>query len=178
MKFELDFKFLIGEEGVDTKVFLAHVEENRDDLGDVGDMEGAIVVRIDGVEKCGEYFDPILRLTDQWVRKISWILGGDTETVAFRNSEHCFAFVPAGDAIEFSFFVGSESEIEEYVVDPTTVHLQAFTTETLSVGERLLEVIRAIDPEQLETHEDCRELRSSLDEGRKAWRDYELHKGR
>ncbi|MEE8408665.1 MAG: hypothetical protein V3T05_03575 [Myxococcota bacterium] len=178
MKFELDLKLLIGEEAVDTDTFLAKLENNREEIADIGDLEGAIVVRIDGRESCGEYFDPILRLTDQWLRKIPWILGGDTETVAFRNSEHCFGFVPAGEAVEFSFFVGSETEIEEYVVEPTTIRLQTFTSETLRVAERLLEVIRAIDPEYLEAHEDCRELCSSLEDGRKAWHDYEIHSRR
>jgi hypothetical protein len=178
MKFNLDFRILVGDEGVDGGTVESQLDAHRDTLADIGDVEGAIVVKLDGEDNCADYYDPLLRLADQWVRKIPWVVAGDTETVALRNSEHCFAFVPAGESVEFSFFAGSELEIEEYVVEPTTIRLETFATESIGLAERLLELVRTVNPELLESNEDCRDLSASLEEGRKAWRDYQIHQRR
>jgi hypothetical protein len=178
MNVELDFKIFIDEGPVDSSVVLANVGEHRDKLSDVGAMEGFVFLRVDGEEHVAEVADPLLRLADQWVRKIPWVLGGDTETVAFRDSEHCYAFVPAGDSVEFSFFSGTETEIDEYVIEPFNIRLETFTTQSLKMGERLLDLVREIDASLLESDEDCRELTASLDEGHKAWRDHKLHNKR
>jgi hypothetical protein len=178
MKFSLDFRILVGDEGVDAGTVSSQLDEHRDTLADIGGVEGAIVVKLDGEETCADQYDPLLRLADQWVRKIPWVVAGDTETVPLRNSEHCFAFVPAGESVEFSFFLGSELEIEEYVVEPTTVRLETFANESIRLAERLLELVRAVNPELLDSSEDCRDLSASLEEGRKAWRDYQLHQRR
>jgi len=117
-------------------------------------------------------------LADQWVRKLSWVIGGDTETVALRNSEHCFAFVPTGDSVEFSFFAGTESEIEDYVIEPMNVRLESLATQAVKICENLLEVIQKVDPNLFESDEDCKDLVVSLDEGKKAWHRYQLQSKR
>ena len=178
MNFELDTKILIGDEAVNASTVISNIEQHRAGFADISTVLGTVVARIDGTEYGAELRDPIVRLVDQWVRKLPWVLGGDTEAVAFRNSEHCFAFVPAGDAIEFSHFAGSESEVEDYLLDPTTVRLDAFATQTLRMGERILEFIQKIDAGLLSTNDDCRDLQASIDEGRKAWREYQLHNRR
>ena len=89
-----------------------------------------------------------------------------------------YAFVPAGDAVEFSHFAGSESEVEEYLLEPTTIRLEAFAKETLRMGERVLELINKTDAGLVKSNEDCRDLATSVDEGRKAWREYQLHNRR
>src|SRR5208337_1341782 len=122
-------------------------------ITDIGALEGAVVMKVDGKCICGDQFDPIVRLCGQWVGKIPWILAGDTETVALRQSEHCFAFVPAGESVEISYFVGSESEVEEYIVEPTTVRLEAFATQTLEMAERVVEMVRSAEPSLLNVHE-------------------------
>jgi hypothetical protein len=178
MNFELDTKIVIGDEAKDASTVLSHLDEHRAALADISAVLGSVVARIDGTEYGAELRDPIVRLVDQWVRKLPWVLGGDTEAVAFRNSEHCYAFVPAGDAVEFSHFAGSESEVEDYLLDPTTVRLDAFATQTMKMGERVLELVRSLDANLLTSNEDCRDLGTSLEEGRKAWREYQLHNRR
>lgn len=174
MNFELDYKILVDEEPVDAANLLANLDEHKEELADITSWEGTLAVKVDGTVQGEEIPDPILRLADQWVRKIPWILGGDTETVAFRDSEHCYAFIPAGDSVEFSLFSGTETEIDEYVIEPFTIRLAEFCTQTLDLGERLLDLASKIDEALLET-DDCKELRTSLDESRKAWRDHQLH---
>jgi hypothetical protein len=178
MNFVLDYKIRIDGNELDSRAFAKDIATYKSKLADVGALEGAIVMQIDGKAVCGEQYDPIVRLLGQWVGKIPWILAGDTETVALRHSEHCFAFVPAGESVEISFFVGSESEVDEYIVEPTTVRLEAFATETLKMAERVVEMIRAAEPSLLERHEDVRDLMLSLADGRKAWRDHQLHNRR
>jgi len=178
MNFELDTKIVIGEEATDASTVLSQFESHRAAFSDISVVLGTVVARIDGTEYGADLRDPIVRLVDQWVRKLPWVLGGDTEAVAFRNSEHCYAFVPAGDAVEFSHFAGSESEVEDYLLDPTTVRLDAFATQTLKMGEKVLELVKLADPALLTSNEDCRDLATSVDEGRKAWREYQLHNRR
>jgi hypothetical protein len=178
MKVALDYRIRIDEVALDSKEFVASLDKYRETLGKTPNVEGAIVVLLDGEPYCGDYFDPLLRLGAQWIRKLPWVLGGDTETVALRNSEHCFGFVPAGDSVELSFFLGSETEVEEYILEPATVRLDAFARESIRLCERLVDVVKTANPALLDTSEDCRELVESLAEGRNAWRDYQLHSRR
>jgi hypothetical protein len=178
MKVALDYRIRVDDTLVDSTSFLSNVESYRDTLAAVPTVEGAIVLSLDGSATGEELVDPILRLCGLWMRKLPWILAGDTETVAYRNSEHCFGFVPTGDSVELSLFSGSENEVEEYLIEPTNVRLDAFAKESIRLAERLLEAIRVVNPSLLETSEDCRELVASLEEGRKAWRDYQLHNRR
>ena len=42
----------------------------------------------------------------------------------------------------------------------------------------LLQLVKAVDPELLQTDEDCKDLTVSLEEARKAWHDYQVHNRR
>jgi hypothetical protein len=178
MKFSLQHRIRVGDDLKSVADLVADIERYRDDLGDPSAWEGAMVCTLDGVEYCNDLFDPILRLSDQWIRKLPWIIGGDTETVQYRNSEHCFAFVPAGEGVEFSIYVGAEMEVEEYVLEPTTVRLDQFANESIRVVEGLVNLIREVDPELLDSNDDAKELVSSFDDGRKAWREHQLRSQR
>lgn len=178
MKFSLEISLDAGDSTIDSASFLKDIVRYRSGVADISKLEGRVILLLEGKDVCGEYSDPVLRLTDQWLRKLPWIIGGDTETVALRNSEHCFAFVPAGESVELSYFLGSETEIEDYIVDPSTVRLEAFVNESIRLGERMLEIVRAVDATLLESNEDCRDCTTSLGEAKRAWRDYLLHQRR
>ncbi len=178
MKVSLDFSIRVDDVAVPSKTLLAEPEKYREAINANGALEGAVLVELDGERHCGEYFDPLLRLGAQWIRRLPWVLAGDTETVAFRDSEHCFGFVPTGDSVELSFFVGSSAEVEEYVVEPSLVRLDAFVKESLSLCERLVEAVRALSPSLVEEDEECRDLIASLAEAKEAWRTHQLHQRR
>lgn len=178
MKFSLQHRIRVGDDTKPVAELLSNIDTYRDELRDPSTIEGAMVCNVDGVEYCADQFEPILRLSDQWIRKLPWILGGDTETVQFRNSEHCFAFVPAGEGVEFSIYVGAEMEVEEYVLEPTTIRLDQYATESIRVVEQLVTLVKKIDPGLAETSDDARELVASLDEGRRAWREHQLRSRR
>lgn len=178
MKFALDFLIKVDEESIDSKTLLAKPDAYKASIAETAVLEGALVITLDGESHCEEYIDPILRLGDQWIRKLSWVLGGDTETVAYRNTEHCFAFVPEGDSVEVSFFLGSETEVEEYVIEPTNVRLETFASESIRLCERILELLGKVSPAMLESNDDAKDLKNSLEEAKRAWRDYQLHNRR
>ncbi len=178
MKFSLQHRIRVGDDLKAVADLVADIDRYRDDLGDPSAWEGALVCTLDGVEYCNDLIDPILRLSDQWIRKLPWIIGGDTETVQYRNSEHCFAFLPAGEGVEFSIYVGAEMEVEEYVLEPTTVRLDQFCNESIRVVEALVDLVRKVDPELLDANDDAKELLISFNDGKKAWREHQLRSQR
>ncbi len=171
MKFAIDCQIEVGDTLVPSATLLDQLDDLRDDLGDVNLLEGKLVLTFDGQEGASaEYTDPIYRLVDGWLRKVQWIMAGDTETVVLRNSEHCFALVPAGTAVEISFFEGDAAEIEEYVLEPTNVLLTDYIQESIRFGEQVIGLIQALDSELLENNEDCKDLSRSLGEATTAWK--------
>lgn len=176
MKFALDYRFRVGDDAVMLSSVVKAIDSYKDRLKEIAKLEGELVIVQNGTEQPSDYSDPAMRLVGGWIRKLPWIVGGDTETVALRNSEQCYAFVPTGDGVEISFFTGSEAEVEEYVFEPITVRLDLFANESLQLAERIVKMVRALAPQLLETDEDCRDLLASLDEARNAWRDYQLHR--
>ena len=178
MKFSLDCIIRIAEQDYDFTTLVKSLTAVSGDNLYAKNWTGTLLLRIDGQEYARDIDDPVVRLLGQWLSKIPWILSGDTETVAFRNSEHCFAFVPAGDGVEISFYVGSDSEIEDYIFEPTTIRFDLFIKESLRIGDSLINCIKAADAQCLEKDEDCRDLRTALDEAKKSWRDYQVHQRR
>lgn len=175
MKVSLELHFLDEDASVKPAEKLLAQTALLEDLGDIRYLEGRILASFDDNPIPVEYEEPILRLVNQWVRKVQWVIGGDTESIAFRNSEECYGFVPLGDTVEISLFEGSESEVERYIIEPQTVRLADFVQASIEMGETMLAVVKASDASLLESDEDCKELVSDLDEARKAWKDFELH---
>lgn len=179
MKFALDLKLAVGDTEMPVSALIDNLNAHRDSLPDVSELEGELVLTFNGKSKVGtEYSDPALRLVGGWLQKVPWVISGDTETVALRNSEHVYAFVPAGNGVEISFFEGDEAEIEEYVLDPTNVLLEDFAEQSIALGERMIQLVKAIDPELMQTNEDCKDLQRSLDEATTAWHDHQVHQRR
>ena len=158
------------------------LESNRDlhlaKLSDIVREEGRLVLLVNGEDVCGEYSDPLLRLVEQWLRKVTWVISGDTETLALRNSQQCFAFVPSGGAIELSFFDGTELEVDDYLFEPTNIRLEDLVSQSIAVGDNLLGVLNAVDSSLVETDDDCSDFRRNLDELRKTWRDHQVRQRR
>lgn len=179
MKFKIDCKIEVGSSTLAPEALAEQVAEHGDALKDISSLEGELVLSFDGeAYERMSYSDPILRLAGVWLRKVPWVISGDTETVALRNSEHCFAFVPAGNAVEISFFQGDEAGIEEYVLEPTNVRLDDFAEESIRLGKAMVALVRAVDASLLDTNEDCKDLVASLDEATTAWHDYQVHQRR
>ena len=175
MKVSLELHFLDEDAPVQPAEKLLNEPTLLEELGDIRYVEGRIHASFDDKPIAAEYEEPILRLVNQWVRRLQWIIGGDTESIAFRNSEECYGFVPLGDTVELCLFEGSESEVERYIIEPQTVRLADFVQTSIEMGESMLAIVKASDASLLESDEDCKELVSDLEEARRAWKDFELH---
>ena len=84
--------------------------------------------------------------------------------------------MPAGGGVELSLFEGTELEVEEYIFEPVTIRLETLITASFEMGDALLTLLEKIDPALAEEDEDCRDLKSDLEESKKAWHNYELHR--
>lgn len=175
MKVSLELHFLNEDASVTSAEKLLNDNALLEDFDDIRYVEGRIQASFDDENIEVDYEEPILRLVNQWVRRVPWIIGGDTESIAFRNTEECYGFVPLGDTVELSLFEGSESEVESYLIEPHTVRLADFVATSIEMGETMLKVVKAVDASLLESDEDCKELVSDLEEARRAWKEFEMH---
>jgi hypothetical protein len=175
MKVSLELHFLDEDASVKPAEKLLTEPALLEELGDIRYVEGRIHASFDDKPVAVEYEEPLLRLVNQWVRRLQWIIGGDTESIAFRNSEECYGFVPLGDTVELCLFEGSESEVERYIIEPQTVKLADFVQASIQMGETMLAIVKSSDESLLGSDEDCKELVSDLEEARRAWKDFELH---
>ena len=178
MKFQLDYNVEVNDEPCASSQIQQKIEEHRDELVKIDDLYGEIVLSVMGSadQEPGTISEPVVRLLDRWLRKTQWVIGGDTETIACMNSEHCFAFVPAGESVEVSLFIGDEAEIEEYIIEPVTVRLEEFVTASLTVSDNFLAFVQSIDAELLQTSEGCKELVSILNDVKGAWREHQMRR--
>ena len=178
MKLLLTYQFDLEDGMLSAEEIESNLENSLPRLTDVANEEGRIIILLDGEDVCGEYSEPLIRLVDQWLRKVNWLISGDTETLAFRNSEQCFGFIPSGKSVEFSFYDGTELEVEEYVVEPVLFHLDRLVLESIALGERVIQVLIHVDPELSNTDGDCIDLKQGLEELKASWHNYELHERR
>jgi hypothetical protein len=179
MSFQIDFTVDVGGGPVPSQRVLEQPSDYREALAKIGvGIEGSLILSFGNRCAAPDFVEPLVRLADGWLRKLRWLLGGDTETLALRNSEECFALIPTGGAVEISFFQGDESEIDQYIIDPTTVRMDDFASASIAMGRRLLEVLKAIDATLLTRSEDCKDLQASVDDAESAWHDHKAHQRR
>lgn len=179
MKFELALTLLPDDDqALGVEAVISNLDAHQEALASMRSLEGRLVCTINGSEVSDDYSDPILRLAHLWLSKVAWVIGGDTETVALRDSERCFAFVSAGESVEVSFFNGTEEEIEDYIFEPTHVRLEDFAKQSIRIADELASLINAVDSSLWDSDEDCKDLKTSTEEAKKAWHDYEIHRGR
>jgi hypothetical protein len=178
MKFQLDYNVEVSDEPLGSSQIQQKIEEHLDELVKIDNLYGEIVLSVTGSagQDPGTISEPVVRLLDRWLRKTQWVIAGDTETIACMNSEHCFAFVPAGESVEVSLFVGDEAEVEEYLVEPVTVRLEEFVNASIELGDSFLSFVQSIDSGLLQTSEGCRELASVLGDVKGAWREHQMRR--
>lgn len=175
MKFSLAIKIDTDGGAMALADIRANAADHADLMKDISAVEGALVVTVDGQSYCEDLMEPIFRVAGTFIGKVRWVLGGDTETVPFRNSEHCFALAPAGESVELAFFVGNEMEVEEYVLDPTNIPFDVFVPVAISAMQELADLGAKLSPNSRD-NEDYSDLLVSLDETKAAWKDYQLHR--
>ena len=96
MKVSLELHFLDEDAPPSPAEKLLNDAALLNDLDDIRYVEGRIQASFDDTPIEATYEEPILRLVNQWVRRLQWIIGGDTESIAFRNSEECYGLFLLG----------------------------------------------------------------------------------
>ena len=83
MKVSLELHFLNEDASVTSAEKLLNDNALLEDFDDIRYVEGRIQASFDDEKIEVDYEEPILRLVNQWVRRVPWIIGGDTESIAF-----------------------------------------------------------------------------------------------
>ncbi len=175
MNFNIDYHVDVGDEQIPSTVVAANIEQHNEALNDVAAVTADLALTIGDDVKMGDFSDPIVRLAGIWVQKVVWVIAGDTETVALRNSEQCFAFVPTGKSVAMSFYDGDEGEIENYIIEPVTIPLDTYVEASFTFAEHVLALVKDVNTSALAEDEDCQDLVSNLKEAKEAWHDYQIH---
>jgi hypothetical protein len=176
MELLLNLEFELDDQRFTIETLVGDFESHQDKLADIVREEGRILVANPAIKDSGDYSEPLIRLAGQWLRKLKWIIAGDSETIPFRNTEQCFAFMPAAGGVEVSLFGGTELEVEEYIFEPITVPLKTLVKASVDMGDALVGLIEKVDASLLESDEDCKDLKTDLEESKKAWHSYELRR--
>jgi hypothetical protein len=134
-------------------------------------VEGALVPFTNGKPAMDAFSDPLMALLEQWVLKLPWCLGGDTETVFLKNTEHAFGFEPMSESLQMSFYKGQGNEVEEYVVEPLPIMLDMFCEASIAAVKKLLAVVQDNAPESMQSS-DVKTLQDATKEAERALRDY------
>lgn len=135
---------------------------------------GRVIVQRDGQVILQHKPDPIFSLVTNLVRALSYVIEGEAENVLLAESEQGFAIEPAGNDVLLSFFAGDPYDPDELTLEPQTFSLDAFGEQVLSMGERLVELMRKSDADIFERDEYSGGLVQFLEEGREAFKTYQL----
>ncbi len=134
------------------------------------EAEGFIVPLLNGEAlldtDSGEFeADPLIGLINNWMQKMPWLIGGDEECVPLRNSPFCYGFEPAGGAVRFYFYEGTEGDVENLILEPVSVSLADLCNASLNMASAIVDATAdsAGEPEELS------ELNAILSEFKEAW---------
>jgi len=138
------------------------------------DLEGSVVPVANGKTAMEPVDDPLLPLLESWMLKVPWLLQGDTETVYMKNSEHAFGFEVVNESVALSFYKGQGNEVDEYVMEPFNITLDAFCGESVTVVRQLLNLIKQANPASMQSVADVRTLQEATLEAERALKEYRL----
>ncbi|MCC6810972.1 MAG: hypothetical protein IT381_26315 [Deltaproteobacteria bacterium] len=135
------------------------------------EVEGALIPYTNGKAGMEVFCDPLFALLEQWILKLPWCLGGDTETVFLKNSEHAFGFEPMSESLQLSFYVGQGNEVDEYILEPVPIMLDSFCDASIAAVKKVLAVVQDTAPEAM-TSPDVKTLQDATKEAERALREY------
>ena len=142
------------------------------------DVYGAVVLSRNGKELVPRRPDPIFGLITSFVRAIPFVIDGEAEAVVLSESEHSFLLERSGDDVLVSFVAGDAYEPDEQLLQPTSVPLRRIGEQILAMGERLRDLLRALDPDVFERDDYSKSLLEFLEMGRERFRQFQLERDR
>lgn len=178
-KVVLDFVLYLGDpdDGADalrSSAALDVVTDHADALR-FPDVYGAIVFFDgQGKELCSRKPDPIFALVTNIVKTVPYIIEGEAETTLLSESENGLIFEPSGDDVHVSYFAGDAYEPDEFLLEPTQMSIADFGEQVLSMGERLADIMRKLDPDIFDRDDYSKSLLEFLEVGREAHKTFQL----
>ena len=71
---KITYEFDLDDGKLSADELESNLDQHLSKVSDVVSEEGRVVVLIDDKDVCGEYCDPLIRLVDQWIRKVNWVI--------------------------------------------------------------------------------------------------------
>lgn len=178
---KVDFVVYLGdpdeEKTIPSAEAIQKADEHKGALSFSEGVYGAIVVTKAG-KRIGELQpDPVIQLVTGFVRAVPFVLDGEPETSMLVESETGYMFEPSGDDILFSNFRGDAYEPDEYMIERETQPLDAFAEQSIAMGDRVVQLIKKIDPGHLE-HDYSKTLTEFLDMAKSKFRTFRLERER
>lgn len=138
---------------------------------------GAIAVTKAGKRIAELLPDPVIQLVTGFVRAVPFVLDGEPETSMLVESETGYMFEPSGDDILLSNFRGDAYEPDEYLIERETMPLDAFAEQSIAMGERVVQLIKKIDPKHMDD-DYTKTLTEFLDMAKSKFRTFRLERER
>lgn len=179
-----DFVVYAGEQGetaVRSRELVKDFANYRDQigLGTGEDAYGAILVEQEGKLLAEPQVDPIRRLVTNIVRTVSYVIDGEPETVLLSESLHGFLFEVSNEDVLVSFFKGADAfDPEEFLLERMPMDVGDFAEQIIALGERLLDLLKAADPDGYKEDEFGASLIEFLDVGKESFRSFRLERER
>ena len=139
-------------------------------------IDGAIIPMVNGKPVMEAYSDPLLPLLEQWLLKLPWLLAGDTETIPMRNAERTFGFETVKEVVDISCYLGTQNEVEEYILEPVQVPLEALCESTIAAAKQVLKVLDQVDAKFVVSQSDARTLEEACVEAERALKNFRLQR--
>lgn len=176
MKFGLDILITSDEKAVPLAELQKNAELAKTLFANPEKIDGAIMPMINGKAAMEAYSDPLLPLLEQWLLKLPWLLAGDTETIPMRNAERTFGFETVKEVVDISCYLGTQNEVEEYILEPVQVPLEALCESAIAASKLVMKVLDQVDPKFTENQADARTLKEASVEAERALKNFRLQR--
>jgi hypothetical protein len=176
MKFGLDIRIATEDKSVPLSDLSKNFELAKTLLANPERVEGALLPIVGGKAAMQEYSDPLVPLIEQWLLKLPWLLGGDTEIIPLKNSEHSFGFEPVSDVLDLSCYIGEKNEVDDYVLEPVQVPLENFCESSIGAAKQFIALIDKVDPAFADKVVDVKTLKEACIEAERALKNYRLQR--
>ena len=174
MKFGLEIQVSVDDKAVPLAQLSNQQDVSQKLLAEPAQLEGCFMPFGNGKAVMPVYSDPLLPLVEQWLLKVPWLLGGDTEVVPLRNHLFSFLFETVSDVVDLSCFTGTRNEIEEYILEPFQVPVEQFCDVTISNAKQLVRWLEQTDPKIADRSPDFVTLKQALTEAERSLKEYRL----
>jgi hypothetical protein len=181
---KLDLVLYLGDpdEGAST-IPSTQAEKKADEIkGKISFAEGvygAITIEKNGRALADKLPDPAISLVTRFVRAVPFLIDGEPETALLSESEYGFMFEPSGDDVLISCYSGSDSvEPEEFLIEREPMSLEAFAEQSIGMCERLVGLIKKVEPEHLQKDDYSASMLEFLDMAKQKFRTFRLERER